>query len=170
MAKDRAADSRAQDEPWHRHLGATPDGRCSRSQHPGSRRSQAGFGKTKQLSSRLHLIWADGGYTGKLVDWVKDTCNWVLEIAEGRSRHQGIPDSATPLGRGAHIRLVESVPSPEQRQVSNEKMVRGVAAVFPKLEFPPLQLCLFGSNRPSDERQHQLVLQLPHLSTASVRD
>jgi putative transposase len=28
------------------------------------------------------LIWADGGYTGKLVDWVKDTYNWVLEIVK----------------------------------------------------------------------------------------
>lgn len=27
--------------------------------------------KAKQLFSRLELIWADGGYAGKLVDWVK---------------------------------------------------------------------------------------------------
>jgi putative transposase len=36
--------------------------------------------QAKQLFSRLRLIWADGGYTGKLIDWVKDTCDWVLEI------------------------------------------------------------------------------------------
>lgn len=29
---------------------------------------------------RLQLIWADAGYSGKLVDWVKVTCGWVLEI------------------------------------------------------------------------------------------
>lgn len=29
---------------------------------------------------RLELIWADGGYTGKLIDWVKEKCGWLLEI------------------------------------------------------------------------------------------
>lgn len=31
---------------------------------------------------RLELIWADGGYAGKLIDWVKATCKWVLEIVK----------------------------------------------------------------------------------------
>lgn len=31
---------------------------------------------------RLELIWADGGYGGKLVDWVKEECSWVLEIVK----------------------------------------------------------------------------------------
>lgn len=31
---------------------------------------------------RLELIWADGGYRGKLVDWVKETFSWVLEIVK----------------------------------------------------------------------------------------
>jgi putative transposase len=31
---------------------------------------------------RLKLIWADGGYRGKLVDWVKGTFSWVLEIVK----------------------------------------------------------------------------------------
>jgi putative transposase len=38
--------------------------------------------KARQLFSRLQLIWADGGYAGKLIDWVKGTCNWVLEIVK----------------------------------------------------------------------------------------
>lgn len=29
---------------------------------------------------RLALIWADGGYAGKLVDWVHATAGWTLEI------------------------------------------------------------------------------------------
>ena len=29
---------------------------------------------------RLQLIWADGGYAGKLVEWVKSACGWILEI------------------------------------------------------------------------------------------
>jgi putative transposase len=31
---------------------------------------------------RLKLIWADGGYAGKLVGWVKETCGWELEIVK----------------------------------------------------------------------------------------
>lgn len=36
--------------------------------------------KVKGLFPRLKLIWADGGYAGKLVDWVKEQFQWVLEI------------------------------------------------------------------------------------------
>jgi putative transposase len=28
----------------------------------------------------LELIWADAGYSGKLVDWVNSVCGWMLEI------------------------------------------------------------------------------------------
>lgn len=31
---------------------------------------------------RLQLIWADGGYAGKLVDWVKSACRLVLDIVK----------------------------------------------------------------------------------------
>ena len=31
---------------------------------------------------RLKLIWADGGYRGELIDWVKRTFGWTLEIVE----------------------------------------------------------------------------------------
>jgi len=30
--------------------------------------------------SRLQLVWADGSYTGPLIQWVKDKCGWILEI------------------------------------------------------------------------------------------
>ncbi len=31
---------------------------------------------------RLQLLWADGGYAGKLVDWVKATWRWTLTIVK----------------------------------------------------------------------------------------
>ncbi len=43
--------------------------------------------KAKLSFSRLQLIWADGGYAGKLVDWVKESCQWILEIVK---RNDGI--------------------------------------------------------------------------------
>ena len=32
--------------------------------------------------SRLELIWADAGYSGKLIDWTKEVCGWILEIVK----------------------------------------------------------------------------------------
>ena len=40
------------------------------------------FSKVKCCFSRLRLIWADGGYAGKLVDWVVLTCGFLLEIVK----------------------------------------------------------------------------------------
>ena len=28
----------------------------------------------------LSLVWADGGYAGKLIEWLDHGCGWVLEI------------------------------------------------------------------------------------------
>ena len=40
------------------------------------------FERVKDCLPRLQLIWADGIYTGSLIDWVKATCGWVLEIVK----------------------------------------------------------------------------------------
>ncbi len=40
--------------------------------------------KTSKFSHwcRLKLIWADGGYRGELISWVKHTLGWTLGIVE----------------------------------------------------------------------------------------
>ncbi|HEX8999921.1 MAG TPA: IS5 family transposase [Blastocatellia bacterium] len=38
--------------------------------------------KVKDQFPRLQLIWADGGYAGQLVEWVKTQFNWVLQIVK----------------------------------------------------------------------------------------
>lgn len=45
--------------------------------------------KAKNLFPRLRLLWADGGYAGKLVEWVKSTCGWVLEIVKRSAEAKG---------------------------------------------------------------------------------
>jgi putative transposase len=40
------------------------------------------FAKIKECFPRLKLVWAEGGYAGKLVEWVKQFCHWVLEIVK----------------------------------------------------------------------------------------
>ena len=32
--------------------------------------------------SRLQLIWADGGYAGKLIDWTRELGHWILKIVK----------------------------------------------------------------------------------------
>ena len=31
---------------------------------------------------RMERIWADGGYAGQLVDWVRERCGWELAIVK----------------------------------------------------------------------------------------
>jgi len=45
--------------------------------------------KVKGKLPRLKKIWADGGYAGTLVDWVKSVCGWVLEIVKRQDTAQG---------------------------------------------------------------------------------
>ena len=43
--------------------------------------------KLQGVMSRLKLIWADGGYRGKLVDWVQALGGWVLQIVPRPELH-----------------------------------------------------------------------------------
>ena len=38
--------------------------------------------QVKGKISRLQKIWADSGYAGQLIEWVKTVCSWVLEIVK----------------------------------------------------------------------------------------
>jgi putative transposase len=40
------------------------------------------FAKVRGCFPRMKLIWADGGYAGKLVDWLAGFCQWTLEIVK----------------------------------------------------------------------------------------
>ena len=35
--------------------------------------------KVRGRRPRLQLVWADGGYAGQLVDWVRTQCGWLLQ-------------------------------------------------------------------------------------------
>ncbi len=40
------------------------------------------FTEIKERMPRLQLVWADGGYRGKLIEWVAVQCLWILEIVK----------------------------------------------------------------------------------------
>jgi putative transposase len=43
--------------------------------------------RVKGCLPRVKLIWADGGYAGKLVQWVEDETSWTLEIVKRNELH-----------------------------------------------------------------------------------
>ena len=43
----------------------------------------------KERFARLRLLWADGGYSGKLVDWVRSFAVWVSEIVRRSDDQKG---------------------------------------------------------------------------------
>ena len=45
--------------------------------------------KLKGHFSRLSLIWADGGYAGRLLDWAAEFGNWLLQIVKRSDDMQG---------------------------------------------------------------------------------
>jgi putative transposase len=45
--------------------------------------------KVKGKFPRLKKIWADGGYAGTLVDWVKSVCGWILEVVKRSDTAKG---------------------------------------------------------------------------------
>ena len=51
--------------------------------HAASVQDRAGaklvLAKLRGKAPRLQLLWADGGYAGQLVEWVRERCGWALE-------------------------------------------------------------------------------------------
>lgn len=43
--------------------------------------------RVKGRLPKVKLIWADGGYTGKLIKWVEDETSWTLEIVKRNELH-----------------------------------------------------------------------------------
>lgn len=71
--------------------------------------------KARGLFPRLRLLWADGGYAGKLIDWVKMLGGWMLEIVKRSDQAKGFVLLAQTLDRGTDLRLVGPVSAAEQR-------------------------------------------------------
>jgi putative transposase len=47
------------------------------------------FERVRGWLRRLKIIWADGAYAGQLVQWVKSSMSWVLEIVKRSADMQG---------------------------------------------------------------------------------
>jgi putative transposase len=47
------------------------------------------FSKAQGNFPRLALLWADGGYAGKLIRWTQETCGWALQIVKRTDNLKG---------------------------------------------------------------------------------
>jgi putative transposase len=47
------------------------------------------FFKAATLFPTISLVWADGGYAGKLIEWLDHWCGWILEIVRKLGDHAG---------------------------------------------------------------------------------
>jgi putative transposase len=47
------------------------------------------FAKIKNCFKKLRLIWADGGYAGKLIDYVSTLYLWTLQIVKRTDKQVG---------------------------------------------------------------------------------
>ena len=45
--------------------------------------------EVKERMPRLFLIWADGGYRGKLIKWVATRCLWLIEVVKRNDDMKG---------------------------------------------------------------------------------
>jgi len=46
-------------------------------------------GKAAVLFPTIQLVWADGGYAGQLIEWIKSWCGWTLEIVKKAADEAG---------------------------------------------------------------------------------
>ena len=51
--------------------------------------AKVGLAKACGHLPRLGLLWADGGYAGKLIRWTPETCGWVLPIVQRNADLKG---------------------------------------------------------------------------------
>lgn len=47
------------------------------------------FDECRQQCPTVKLVWADGGYAGKLVSWTSENCPWKLEIVKRSDNAEG---------------------------------------------------------------------------------
>jgi putative transposase len=69
------------------------------------------FDKIDHLFPKLHLIWADAGYAGLLVDWVRYFIGCGLEIINTGDRTDGFKVLPRAVGRRAYICVAWSLSS-----------------------------------------------------------
>jgi putative transposase len=51
--------------------------------------AKAVFARAKAKCADIRLVWADGGYAGRLIAWLRQFCGWALEIVKRNEAVKG---------------------------------------------------------------------------------
>lgn len=73
---------------------------------------------------RLTRVWADGGYTGQLVDFARSLLRIALTVVTQR-RRLGVHRAAQEVAGGAHVRLADALTAPGPRLRGTHRQCRG---------------------------------------------
>ncbi|MEU0663946.1 IS5 family transposase [Streptomyces lavendulocolor] len=77
----------------------------------------------RRLYFSVRLVWAGGGYAGRLVDWAAENLHLTLEIAKRSD------DTAAQVGGGKNAELANALTSPGARLRDAARHARGHGAV-----------------------------------------
>ncbi|NDV10210.1 transposase [Rhodococcus sp. IEGM 248] len=67
--------------------------------------------RAKSVMPSMVLVWADGGYAGRLVAWVAEHCRMTLEIVRKPKGQQGFSVLAHPLANRTDPGVDRALPS-----------------------------------------------------------
>ena len=65
----------------------------------------------RERYSTITLVWADGGYAGRLVAWAAAVLALTVTVVKRSDNLRRVRCASPPVGRGAHIRLAEPAPA-----------------------------------------------------------
>jgi putative transposase len=78
--------------------------------------------KVKQIGkgvSRLHIIWADGGFDGEpFMQWVMDVCRWIVQVVLRPEQTCMVCVAQKKVDSGAYFWLADGMPSLSQQMLS----------------------------------------------------
>ena len=83
----------------------------------------------RERFSTISLVWADGGYAGRLVTWAHGVLNLAVAIIKTHRQHRRVRGAAPPVGGGADIRLADPPSAPGQRLRTPTRTSRGHGVV-----------------------------------------
>ena len=83
----------------------------------------------RERFSTITLVWADGGYAGRLVAWAAAVLALTVTVVKRTDQRQRVRRASPPVGRGTKFRLAQPAPAPGPRLRAAARAPRGHAAV-----------------------------------------
>ena len=83
----------------------------------------------RERFSTITLVWADGGYAGRLVAWAAAVLALTVTVVKRSDNLARVRRASPPVGGGAHVRLAQPTPAPGPRLRTAARASRGHGAL-----------------------------------------